>query len=88
MLFQEVYIKQFSSFHSCATTKIMRVQSDGKIHLFRATEERWSRQRHAINLPFSSAKLADIRRILKLGFLIKKRISKRFNIPWKHAIHD
>jgi cytochrome P450 len=54
---QEVYIKQFSSFHSRAASRILRVEKDGNIHLFRASGERWRRQRHVINPTFSSAKL-------------------------------
>jgi cytochrome P450 len=54
---QEVYIKQFSSFHSRNLARILRVESDGRIHLFRATGSRWRRQRHVINPTFSSAKL-------------------------------
>ncbi|CAF1539394.1 unnamed protein product [Rotaria sp. Silwood1] len=54
---QEIYIKQFSSFHSRMIPRILRIETDGKIHLFRATGERWRRQRHVINPTFSSAKL-------------------------------
>ncbi|CAF0791603.1 unnamed protein product [Rotaria sordida] len=54
---QEIYIKQFSSFHSREIPRIFRIETDGKIHLFRATGERWRRQRHVINPTFSSAKL-------------------------------
>jgi thromboxane-A synthase len=54
---QEVYIKQFSSFHSRAQPKIFCVESDGKFHLARATAARWRRQRHILNPTFSSAKL-------------------------------
>ncbi|CAF0862115.1 unnamed protein product [Rotaria sordida] len=54
---QEIYIKQFSSFHSRSISKIMRVENDGKIHLFRATGTRWRHQRDIFNLMFSTAKL-------------------------------
>jgi cytochrome P450 len=54
---QEVYIKQFSSFHSRSLPKIFRIENDGKVHLFRASGARWRRQRHVINPTFSSAKL-------------------------------
>ncbi|CAF1035516.1 unnamed protein product [Rotaria sp. Silwood1] len=54
---QEVYIKQFSSFHSHAMAKVLSVETDGKIHLLRATGARWRRQRHIINSTFSSTKL-------------------------------
>jgi cytochrome P450 len=54
---QEVYIKQFSSFHSRALSKILRAQNDEKVNIFRATGARWRRQRHVINPTFSSMKL-------------------------------
>jgi cytochrome P450 len=54
---EEVYIKQFSSFHSRALPKILRAKNDNKVHLLRATGARWHRQRHVINPTFSSAKL-------------------------------
>ncbi|CAF1467819.1 unnamed protein product, partial [Rotaria sordida] len=54
---QEVFIKQFSSFHSRDIPEILRNENDGIIHLFRATGARWRRQRYVINPTFSSAKL-------------------------------
>jgi cytochrome P450 family 3 subfamily A len=54
---EEVYIKQFSSFHTRFMSNISRIENDGKIHLFRASGTRWRRQRHVINPTFSSAKL-------------------------------
>ncbi|CAF4626543.1 unnamed protein product, partial [Rotaria sp. Silwood2] len=57
---QEVYIKQFSSFHSRAIPRIFRIETDGKIHLFRANGETWRRQRHVINPTFSSSKLKSM----------------------------
>ncbi|CAF4512437.1 unnamed protein product, partial [Rotaria sp. Silwood2] len=57
---QEVYIKQFSSFHSRMLSTIFRTETDGKIHLFRTTGETWRRQRHVINPTFSSSKLKSM----------------------------
>ncbi|CAF0825016.1 unnamed protein product [Adineta ricciae] len=54
---QEVYIKQFSSFHTRLIPSILRVRTDSNIHLFRATGDSWRRQRHIINPTFSSRKL-------------------------------
>ncbi|UJR21070.1 hypothetical protein I4U23_024170 [Adineta vaga] len=54
---QEVYIKQFSSFNTRLIPSILRVRSDGIVHLFRSNGETWRRQRHVINPTFSSAKL-------------------------------
>jgi cytochrome P450 len=54
---QEVYIKQFSSFHSRSIPKILQGNSNKKVHLFRATGAKWRRQRHVINPTFSAAKL-------------------------------
>ncbi|CAF1280749.1 unnamed protein product [Rotaria magnacalcarata] len=54
---QEVYIKQFSSFHSRRLPILLRLQRGNRIHLFGATGLRWRRQRHVINPTFSAAKL-------------------------------
>jgi len=54
---EEVYIKQFSSFHSHAFARIYRGQNDEKVSLITAEGARWKRQRHVINPTFSSAKL-------------------------------
>jgi len=54
---EEVYIKQFSSFHSRDLPKVLQVQTDGNVHLFRSSGARWRRQRHVLNPTFSSAKL-------------------------------
>ncbi len=53
----EVYIKQFSSFHSRSLPIILRLQTGHKVHLFGAMGARWRRQRHVINPTFSAAKL-------------------------------
>ncbi|CAF3454223.1 unnamed protein product [Rotaria socialis] len=54
---QEVYIKQFSSFHSRRLPILLRLQRGNRIHLLGATGLRWRRQRHVINPTFSAAKL-------------------------------
>jgi cytochrome P450 len=54
---QEVYIKQFSSFHSRSFPKILQGNNNKKVHLFKATGPKWRRQRHVINPTFSAAKL-------------------------------
>ena len=54
---QEVYIKQFSSFHSRSLPVLLRLHTNNKIHLFSAMGARWRRQRHVLNPTFSSAKL-------------------------------
>ena len=54
---QEVYVKQFSSFNSRNIEKILQIQTDGNVHLFRSSGATWRRQRHVINPSFSSAKL-------------------------------
>jgi cytochrome P450 family 13 len=54
---QEVYIKQFSSFHSRRLPIILRLQTGNKIHVLGATGARWRRQRHVINPTFSTGKL-------------------------------
>ncbi|CAF1133079.1 unnamed protein product [Rotaria sordida] len=54
---QEVYIKQFSSFHSRHLPIILQLQTGNKVHLFGATGLRWRRQRYVINPTFSCGKL-------------------------------
>jgi cytochrome P450 len=54
---QEVYIKQFSLFQSRHLSILLRLQTGNKIHLFRAVNTRWRRQRHVLNPTFSAAKL-------------------------------
>ncbi|CAF1482504.1 unnamed protein product [Rotaria sordida] len=54
---QEVYIKQFSSFHSRIIASVLRIERSGRTNLFRTIGARWRRQRHVLNPTFSSAKL-------------------------------
>ncbi|CAF1133137.1 unnamed protein product [Rotaria sordida] len=54
---QEVYIKQFSLFHSRNIANILRIEDSERVHLFRASGARWRRRRHVLNPIFSSAKL-------------------------------
>jgi cytochrome P450 family 13 len=54
---QEVYIKQFSSFHSRRTNFLSRIHNSNGAHLFSAHADQWRRQRHVINPTFSRAKL-------------------------------
>ncbi|CAF0825035.1 unnamed protein product [Adineta ricciae] len=54
---QEIYIKQFSSFHSRHLPIILRLQTGHKVHLFSAIGARWRRQRHVINPTFTSGKM-------------------------------
>ena len=54
---QEVYIKQFASFHSRRLPFMMKPIVDNKTHMFVAGGSRWHRQRLVINPTFSTAKL-------------------------------
>lgn len=54
---QEVYIKQFGSFHSRRLPFIMKPILGQKAHLLAAHGNTWRRQRHVINPTFSVAKL-------------------------------
>ncbi|UJR20002.1 hypothetical protein I4U23_023136 [Adineta vaga] len=54
---QEVFIKQFSSFHSRRRPFITRSIKGNRGHLFSAQADQWRRQRHVINPTFSAAKL-------------------------------
>ncbi|CAF4672883.1 unnamed protein product [Rotaria socialis] len=54
---QEVYIKQFSSFHSRPLNFLARILQGKGSHLFFAQGNQWRRQRHVINPTFTTAKL-------------------------------
>lgn len=54
---QEVYIKQFSAFHSRRLPIVLRLQTGHKTHLFSAEGARWRRQRQVLNPTFSATKL-------------------------------
>ena len=54
---EEVYIKQFSSFHSRGIPFVMKSGGGRKASLFGANGSGWRRQRHVINPTFSTAKL-------------------------------
>jgi len=54
---QEVYIKQFASFHSRRIPFVMKQIFNQKVHLLAANGATWRRQRHVINPTFSTAKL-------------------------------
>lgn len=62
---QEVYIRQFSSFSIRNIERVLRIETDGNIHLFRASESNWRRQRHVINPSFSTAKLKLMSSLVK-----------------------
>jgi cytochrome P450 len=54
---QEIYIKQFASFHSRRLPFLVKQSSGHKPHLLAAQGATWRRQRHVINPTFSTAKL-------------------------------
>ncbi|CAF5047433.1 unnamed protein product, partial [Rotaria sp. Silwood1] len=54
---QEVFIKQFSAFHSRRLPFIHKKSSGNKVNLITANGPKWYRQRHVINPSFTSAKL-------------------------------
>lgn len=53
----EVFVKQYSCFHSRRLPFITRLSTGNYIHLFAADGNRWRRQRHIINPTFTNAKL-------------------------------
>ena len=54
---EEVFIKQFSSFHSRRLPFVTRLSIGEHVHLFGADGQRWRRQRSIINPTFSTHKL-------------------------------
>jgi thromboxane-A synthase len=54
---QEIYIKQFASFHSRRLPFVMKFSRGNKVHILAASGDKWRRQRHVINPTFSTAKL-------------------------------
>jgi cytochrome P450 family 3 subfamily A len=54
---QEVFIKQFSMFHSRRTNFLSNLSKSKGAHLFNAHASQWRRQRHVINPTFTTLKL-------------------------------
>ena len=54
---EQVFIKQFSAFHSRHVPFLTRKMNGNHVNLFGASGARWNRQRHVLNPTFSSAKL-------------------------------
>jgi cytochrome P450 family 13 len=54
---QEVFIKQFSSFHSCRGNILNRLRPSSSANLFSAHANQWRRQRYVINPTFTTLKL-------------------------------
>ncbi len=54
---QEVFIKQFSTFHSRRTNFLSNLSKSKGAHLFNAHASQWRRQRHVINPTFTTLKL-------------------------------
>ncbi|CAF1673885.1 unnamed protein product, partial [Adineta ricciae] len=71
---QEVFVKQFSSFHSRRRPFITRILKGNQAHLFSAQADQWRRQRHVINPTFSAAKLKMMTPLINqcIESLIKK----------------
>jgi cytochrome P450 len=54
---QEVFIKQFSTFHSRRTNFLLNLLNSKGANLFTAHANQWRRQRHVINPTFTTLKL-------------------------------
>ena len=54
---QEIFIKQFSSFHSRRTNFFYNIRKTNGANLFTAHANQWRRQRHVINPTFTTLKL-------------------------------
>lgn len=57
---QEIYIKQFSSFHSRRLPFIFKKSFGNTVHVLAADGAEWHRQRHIMNPAFTSAKLKSM----------------------------
>lgn len=54
---QEVFIKQFTTFHSRRTNFFTHTLKSKGVNLFTASADQWRRQRHVINPTFTTMKL-------------------------------
>jgi cytochrome P450 len=54
---QEIFIKQFSSFHSRRVNFLLSIRKSNGASLFSAHANQWRRQRHVINSSFTTLKL-------------------------------
>jgi cytochrome P450 family 13 len=54
---QEIFIKQFSLFHSRRTNFLLNIRKTKGTNLFSARAHQWRRQRHVINPTFTTLKL-------------------------------
>jgi hypothetical protein len=82
---QEVYIKQFSIFHSRHNNILTRMFKTNTTSLFTAYGNQWRRQRHVINPTFSTAKLKMMTPLMNkcITSIMKKldeNIENEFNI--------
>lgn len=81
----EVFVKQFSNFHSRRLPFITRLSTGNHVHLFGADGNCWRRQRHIINPTFTNAKLKLMSSLIidsidTLMNKIKKQNENEFNI--------
>ena len=82
---EEVFIKQFSSFHSRRETILARVNSSNAPNLFTAHANQWRRQRHVINPTFTTMKLKTMAPLMNkciesLMSKVSEMNGKEFNI--------
>lgn len=91
----EVFVKQFSCFHSRRLPFITRLSNGNFIHIFGADGNRWRRQRHVINPTFTHSKLKLMSSLVKNSidiFMQKldKKEDEEFNIyePIKQLTMD
>jgi cytochrome P450 len=82
---EEVYIKQFSIFHSRQNNILTRLTKTDATSLFTAYGNQWRRHRHVINPTFSTAKLKMMTPLINKCIMsvmnkIDENYGKEFNI--------
>ncbi|CAF3407167.1 unnamed protein product [Rotaria sp. Silwood1] len=94
---REIYMKQFSSFHSRHLPFIVRIATQNKMHLFIASSYQWHRQRLVVNPTFSAAKLKLMTALVneciesfmdKLSEKCKEQADCNINIIYKRLTMD
>lgn len=80
---QEVYIKQFSSFHSRRGNILNETRPNSAPNLFSAHANQWRRQRHVINPTFTTVKLKTMAPLMnKCIDSLMNKVSEMTNVEF------